>query len=142
MMSSTFDIASNILSFIFAVLAVLSLFRYAMFERLYGGFSLKPDNLKLALSIFSFFMGIFFLVMLYLYGFHLLSSFCFIAYCVFCYLIVKVCLVLVELRMFDVYLWYDAAPDIHERVWLEKRGWIFELPKLYLSYEEWQTLDE
>lgn len=142
MMSTVFDTAANILSFIFAFLAVLSLFRYAVFERIYGDFSLNPSWIKLGLSLFSFISGTLFLVWLYSFGFHLLSSFCFITYCVFCYLIVKVCLVLVELRMVDVYLWYDTAPDRHFRVWLEKRCWVFEQPGLYMSYEEWCSLEE
>lgn len=142
MMSAAYDLLCNILAFVFSVLAVLSLMRYAVFERIYGDFSLKPDRKKLALSIFSFIAGTVFLLKLYTYGFHLLGPFCFVLYCVFCYLVVHVCLVLVELRMEEVYIWYEASPDRHFRVWLEKRCWIFELPRLYMSYDEWCSLEE
>lgn len=142
MMSSAYDLLCNILSFVLTVIAVLSLMRYAVFERMYGTFSLKPDTKKLALSIFSFIVGTAFFYMLFTYGFHLLGPFCFVLYSVFCYLVAHVCLVLVELRMEEVYAWYEASPDKHYRVWLEKRCWIFELPKLYPSFEEWSALEE
>lgn len=141
-MSFYYELICNILSFVFSVLAFLSLFRYAVFERIYGNFSLNPCKMKLALSIFSAFVGTAFIVKLYSFGFYLLSPLCFVLYCFFCYLVVRVCLVLVTLRMEEVYIWYEASPDKHYRVWLEKRCWIFEQPRLYMSYEEWCALEE
>lgn len=141
-MSVYYDLLCNILAFVFSVLAFLSLFRYAVFERIYGNFSLKPCRMKLALSIFSVFSGTAFIVKLYSFGFHLLSPLCFVLYCFFCYLVVRVCLVLVTLRMEEVYMWYEACPDKHFKVWLERRCWIFEMPGLYPSYDSWAKSKE